>query len=182
VRAAFDLAAAQGWDHVHLRDIAAACGCSLSDIRKIFQGKGDILAACFDYVDGAVARRVSVSRDSPERDRLFDVLMERFDILGEEREAVLSILRALRGDPKQAFGGVPHLGRSMAAMLDAAGISAAGPCGVIRVFGLSAVYLYALKVWTEDESADLSKTMAALDTALARAEKAMGMIAGIIPA
>jgi hypothetical protein len=57
-------------------------------------------------------------------------------------------------------------------MLEAAGVSTAGLRGALRVRGLMAVWLWALRAWERDESADLSGTMAALDTALRRAETA----------
>ena len=44
--------------------------------------------------------------------------------------------------------------------------------------GLIAVWLWTLRAWERDESADLSATMAALDTALGRAEQAMRWLRG----
>jgi ubiquinone biosynthesis protein COQ9 len=58
----------------------------------------------------------------------------------------------------------------MAAMLEAAGISAGGLAGIIRAKGLTAVYLTALGAWLKDDSEDKARTMAALDKALGRAE------------
>ena len=60
---------------------------------------------------------------------------------------------------------------SMAWMLEAAGVPATGWRGTLRVQGLTAVWLYTLRAWLADESADLSGTMAALDRALGRAEQ-----------
>ena len=45
----------------------------------------------------------------------------------------------------------------------------------IFVQGLKAVTAFALRAWMTDDSADLAKTMAALDRALNRAEKLAGM-------
>ena len=56
-------------------------------------------------------------------------------------------------------------------MLEAAGISASGPFGLLRTKGLLAVWLAALRVWLADDSNDLSRTMAALDRYLRRAER-----------
>ena len=102
---------------------------------------------------------------------LFEILMERFDVLNADRPAVLSILKTVMRDPKQAVIGLPHLGRSMAWMLEAAGIETTGVRGAVRVAGLTGVYLYTVKSWMGDDSADLSKTMAALDRALSRAQQ-----------
>lgn len=58
----------------------------------------------------------------------------------------------------------------MATMLEAAGLSASGCRGMLRVKGLSAIYLSSLKVWLKDESQDMAKTMAALDKKLNQAD------------
>ena len=59
----------------------------------------------------------------------------------------------------------------MAWMLGAAGLATGGFNGLLRSKGLTAVWLYALRAWERDDSADLSGTMAALDRALERAEQ-----------
>jgi len=51
-------------------------------------------------------------------------------------------------------------------MMEAAHIDTHGARGAARIVGLTGAYLYALKAWMGDDSADLSKTMAALDRAL----------------
>ena len=57
-------------------------------------------------------------------------------------------------------------------MLEAAGIPARGVRGELRVKGLVAVWLWTIRAWRADDTEDLSATMAALDTALRRAEQA----------
>ncbi len=62
-------------------------------------------------------------------------------------------------------------------MLEAAGLSAAGLRGIVRAKALVGVWLYALRAWKDDESADLAGTMAALDKALDQAERLFGVLA-----
>jgi hypothetical protein len=57
-------------------------------------------------------------------------------------------------------------------MLEAAGIATAGLGGALSTQGMVAVWLYTLRAWDKDDTADLSATMAALDRALSRAEQA----------
>jgi hypothetical protein len=57
-------------------------------------------------------------------------------------------------------------------MLEAAGIPTHRLGGELRVKGLVAVWLWTIRAWRADDSEDLSTTMAALDTALQRAETA----------
>ena len=61
-------------------------------------------------------------------------------------------------------------------MLEAAGIPTRGIHGELRVKGLVAVWLWTLRAWRADDSEDLAATMAALDTALRRAEQAAGWL------
>jgi hypothetical protein len=102
------------------------------------------------------------------------MLMERFERLNKDRAAVVSILGSFKDDPKQMVISLPHLGRSMTWILEAAGIETLGWRGALRVAGLSVVYLYVLRVWTGDDTPDMPKTMAALDRALARVESWAG--------
>ncbi|MFA5591812.1 MAG: TetR family transcriptional regulator [Micavibrio sp.] len=172
VAAALDLAARMGWDMVTMADIADKAHIGLSELADIFDGKDDVLTAYGRQVDRRVLEAFSGADDGAgERDRLFEILMERMDILNEDREAVQSILKSFLPDPKQAVISLPHLARSMAWMMEAAGLSTSGVKGAVRVFGLTIVYLTVLRHWMKDESEDLSVTMAALDRALGHAEK-----------
>ena len=171
IRAALALAADRSWHEISLRDIARKAKISLKTLHENFDDRLDILAAWIRRLDRAVL--AAHEKDDPEaspRDRLFDILMDRFEALNEQRGGAKSILRACRIDPKQDILLFPHLTRSMSWMLEAAGIDVNGPRGGLRIAGLTVVYLKTLWVWCDDDSADLSKTMAALDRDLGRAE------------
>lgn len=171
VAAALDLAARMPWEMVTMADIADKTHVSLAELSEVFDDKTDILAAYGRMVDKKVLEAISPDSASSERDRLFEIVMERFDVLSNDRDALVSILKSFIIDPKQAVIGLPHLGRSMAWMLEGAGIATNGMKGAARVAGLSIIYLYVLRIWMSDDSADLSKTMAALDKSLSRAEQ-----------
>jgi hypothetical protein len=63
-------------------------------------------------------------------------------------------------------------------MLQAAGVPATGARGEVQVRGLLAVWLWGIRAWERDESDDLSGTMAAVDTALQRAEQVASWLQG----
>lgn len=175
--AALDLAASQGWREVTLSAVAREAGLSLSALRERVEDKADILSLLGRRIDRrALEAAGGPDLSMPVRDRLFDILMERFDALNEYRSAVVSILESFKRDPKQAVIGCPHLARSMCWMLEAAGESTQGVKGALKVAGLTAVYIRALRVWRTDESPDLSRTMAALDKDLARAGRMAGSL------
>lgn len=171
VLAALTLAAGRGWAAVTMGDIAREAGISPAAMHDLFEDRGDVLAAFGRMLDRRVLEAVGTpDPDASIRDRLFEIMMERFDALNEHRDGVLAIADGLLPDPKMAIIGLPHLCRSMAWMLDAAGIPTGGARGALRIMGLTALYLDTLRTWRTDDSEDMSRTMATLDKNLARAE------------
>lgn len=170
IDAALALAAERSWRDIGLADIATAAGLSMADLYPRFSSKQAVLAAFSRRIDAAVLDEPAPGAEEPARDRLFDVLMRRFDALQPHRVALGSILRDQLRAPGEALGGLGQLCRSMAWMLTAARIPTEGLAGRLRVQALAAIYLAALRVFLRDESPDLARTMAALDGYLRRAE------------
>lgn len=173
IQAALILAAEQGWSNLSMHTIAVHADVSMDMMIALFDDKADILNAIGKHVDRQVAESLGagVSEEEPERDRLFDVLMERFDILNENRAAFISIVDGTTRDPKQAVTAMPWLCQSMGRMLELAKIESHGWQGAIRIMGLSGVYLKVMRDWIKDDSPDMAATMAALDKALAQVDR-----------
>lgn len=177
VKAALFLAARDGWRHVTFQKIAEHADIGLVELHDYFDDRFDILAAYGKMIDRRMLSACGpVDPSLSPRDRLFDLVMERFDILNEDREGIIAILKDLRCEPRQAVISLPHLGRSMGWMADAAGIETSGWQGAVKIMGLVAVYLETIRHWMDDESPDMAKTMAALDKNLSRAEQVAGTL------
>lgn len=173
VLAALRFAAEKGWPSLTFADLAAETKISLDDLYEGFSDKSDILVELGRMIDRQVLEAVALPSDNETaRERLFDILMERYETLNQYREGLCAILDSFRGDPKQAVISLPYLCRSMTWMLEAAGIETGGFRGAIRVTGLTGIYLKTLRTWRQDETIDLSRTMAELDKNLNRAEQA----------
>ncbi len=183
IDAALDLAAERGWAQVSLLDIARRAEVPLAELYTCYPGKHEILAAFSRRLDEAVLADQEMeeaqAEGEPARDRLFDVLMRRFDRLQPHRKAVESILDAYRRDPALAVGGLLQLRRSMSWMLEAAGLSTSGLRGEMRLDGLCAIYLATLRSWLRDDTEDMAKTMASLDGYLRRIERPVAMLEGL---
>jgi AcrR family transcriptional regulator len=176
---ALALADERGWNDVPLREVARRAGMPLAQLYRHCPSKWALLRAYARHIDQQVEADVEPEDlQEPAKDRLFEVLMNRFDLLNDHKPAVRSILECTLRDPAQAFGGYGQLRRSMGRMLKAADISAAGVRGELRLNGLCGVYLLALRTWLDDDTADLSKTMAALDGYLRRVERPAEVIEG----
>jgi AcrR family transcriptional regulator len=167
------LIAEKGFADVALRDVAEAAGLGLADLYKLYPDKVALVSAFMAKIDAEVLASTPTRSDPEEtaRDRLFDAMMRRYDALRPYREALGAIRRAGTRDPMLALAMGPALRRSMAAMLEAASVPSEGLSGALRQNGLLAIHYAVSRVYDKDETTDLSKTMAALDSRLKMAER-----------
>ena len=164
-------------EQIGLAEIAETAGASLAQLRGEFGSTLAILAAHLKAVDRAVlAEDVSDMAEEPQRERLFDVLMRRLEILAPHREAVRSLLRSATRNPPLAVALNRLAVRSQQWMLTAAGVSASGPSGMMRAQGLALLFSSVLRTWVRDDDPGLARTMAALDRALARGQRFAGLL------
>jgi AcrR family transcriptional regulator len=177
VAALLTLLAEMPFQEIGLADVAGGAGVSLAQLRGEFSSTLGILAAHVKAVDRAVlAQDMSDMEEEPARERLFDVLMRRIEILAPHREAVRSLMRSVRRNPPLALALNGLAVRSQHWMLTAAGIPASGPRGFVRAQGLAALFASVLRVWVNDDDTGLARTMAALDRALARGQRFGGLL------
>lgn len=175
--AALRLTLEQGWSATSLRDIARAAGLNLAELYRRYPSKSALLAGFLRRIDAEMLASEDEGEADAElpRDRLFDVIMRRFDALAAHKEAVRVIHADLARDPAAlAANARPNL-RTLAWMMEAAGLDSSGLRGAIRLRVLGLVYARALRVWLNDNDTDLARTMAELDRRLRRAEGVLGL-------
>ena len=163
----------KGFGSVTLGDVARQAALGLAGLYELFPDKVALAAAFMARIDAQVLAGTPTSTDPEEtpRDRLFDVMMRRYDALKPYRAVLRAFRQAMTSDPLTALALSAPLRRSMACMLEAASISADGISGAARQNGLIAIHYTVSGVFDRDETSDLSKTMAALDRRLKTAEK-----------
>ena len=172
IDAAMTLAGRRRWRNIKMADIAVEAGIPIADALAQCNSKNAILGALGRQINRAVLNELHTDPDiggSP-KDRLFELMMRRFDAMANYRSGLASINADLEFDPFAALNRLCRIQNAMALTLEAAGISSAGPCGILRQQGLGAIYIYCLSVWFSDETDDMSATMAALDRALTFAD------------
>ena len=173
VRAALELAKTHDWGDVTLADIARQASLELADLRREFSCKSDILRAFQAEVDAEVLAKAKTGPEGSVRDRVFDMIMTRFEVMGPYKPALKRIACYLRCRPGEAS----LLACSSLAthywMLAGAGAKLDGARAAVRVAGLTAIYSKAFRVWLEDNSPSLDKTMATLDRGLSNGERTL---------
>lgn len=171
-----------GWRHLTFSDIVVAAGVPLADAYRVYQSKMGVLLGVVGATDRALLEGLDQEPlDGSPRDRLFDLIMRRFDLHGEHKTAFSALLRDLRHHPLEALCLTARVERSMALLLDLAGVPSSGLRGLLRVKALGALYLHVFGRWLKDESADSASTMALLDKRLEQVERALGFIHRVRP-
>lgn len=164
-------------EQISLAEISRRAGVPLAQLRGEFASPLGILAAHVKNTDRAVlAEDFGDMEEEPARERLFDVLMRRLEIMAPHREAVRSLLRSARRNPPLALALNGLAVCSQQWMLAAAGIDTAGPRAMLRAQGLAVLFGSVLSTWVRDDDPGLARTMAALDRALARGQRLAGLL------
>jgi len=174
--AAVRLAGERGWRNLTLGDVALEAGVTLSALARCYGSRHEILDGFERMIDRRMlAGAIAGDTDDKPRDRLFDIIMERFDALLPYRDGVRRITREALFDPLSGLTLAAAAPRTLGWMFTGARIAADGPAMPLRLAVLGGVYLAAFRVWLDEESQDFSKTMATLDKQL---DRAMSLIGG----
>jgi AcrR family transcriptional regulator len=170
------LLAEKSIETIGMAEIAERADVSLADLRGEFSSTLAILAAHVKQLDRQVLAGGDTDMDEEDaRERLFDVLMRRLDLLAPHKEAVQSLLRSARRNPSLALALNAMTVSSQQWMLTAAGIGASGPKGMLRAQGLAVLYANVLRTWVDDDD-DQTRTLASLDSQLARGQRVSSLL------
>jgi len=165
------LLAEKPFEEITPSEIAATAGLTLADVRGEFGSPLAILAGFMKEIDRTVlSKRDDDLSEEPARERLFDVLMQRFEALTPYKAAIRSLARSAMRNPGLAFALNGLSVQSQQWMLAAADIGSSGPKGLMRAQGLSMIFSSVARTWLKDEDEGHARTMAALDRALARGQ------------
>ncbi len=176
-RAALTLAAAKPWREVTVIDLAAQASRPVSDL--FGASLGEAVDCTEEAFDRAIADDLeALDPQQSVRDRLFELVMRRFEAMEPYRASVLAMEVGQDRDPILMAAAHQRHVRSARWVLAVAGLEADGMTGQARAQGLGVIIGQARAAWRGDEAGDFAKTMASLDKNLRRAEEMFGRWAG----
>jgi hypothetical protein len=175
-RAALAVAARKSWRETTLADLAAEASRPLADFYPA--SLGEALDCTEEAFDRAIAEGDELDPTQSVRDRLFDLIMRRFEAMEPHRAAVLAMEVGQDRDPILLAAAHQRHVRCARWVLALAGLEADGMTGQARSQGLGVIIGQARAAWRGDDAGDFAKTMASLDKNLRRAEEMFGRWAG----
>lgn len=171
IKATLALAKTKGWSDTSLADIATKSKVSLGELRGLVRDKTQILERFQEQVDMEVLDSLDPELASePVRDRLLEVLMQRFEVLAPHKDALRRISQDLKSSALERLALIGPGIRSMDWMIAGAGAGTKGLKGAVQVNGLACIYVSVFQIWLDDDDPGLARTMAALDQKLRRGE------------
>jgi hypothetical protein len=159
-----------GWRALKIETLQAKSGLDHTTVQRLAPTPLAALRLVLQHINAIVLRDGPADATESPRDRLFEIMMRRYDTLLPWRLSLRGLSRSLPPDPFSAIGFAIALERSMGAMLEAAGISSKGLAGGLRLRGLCLIHADVLRQFLDDQSVDLAATMKALDERLKQAE------------
>lgn len=159
-----------GWSATRIDAVAAEGEVSTAAVAAAFADRWQVLHAHGLRLDRA-ALAEAADGGATVRDRLFTMVMERFDAAQPHRAAAAELASAAIRDPALAGFLLVTTTASVARLADAAGVVVDGLLGPLRVQALTVLVLAVSRTWLDDTSVDLTTTMRTLDERLAQAER-----------
>jgi AcrR family transcriptional regulator len=171
LEAAFALIARVGWRDFSLAALAREEGVALARVYDEFQSRDGVLRALGARLDRAM---LAIPAEELEglapRERIFELVMRRFDALAPFKPALRAMGRDAVMDPAALLRAIMNLDRSAAWLLEASGAGLKGLAERLARAVLIAIYARVFTVWLDDDTPDLARTLAELDKRLQQAE------------
>ena len=143
-RALLGLVETQGWIDLSFAEVAEQAGVPIAEAHRIYSSKTAVLLGLTRSIDERVLNSLATDPlEGSPKDRLFDLVMRRFDLLKADRNAYRRLMRQLPATPSAFAALLCQLRRSLSLSLETAGISASGLKGALRLKGLLAIYVFA---------------------------------------
>ena len=173
---AWGLVAESGWRELSLAEVAQRSGRPLPDVYEMFPSRQHLLVRLGRRVDREMLGIApeELTQLSP-RERLFELIMRRFDALQPFRPGLKRLGREAGFDPGLFLVAGCNMDRMARWLLDAASIRLAEPMAGAARHALALLYGRVFNVWLRDETADRAKTLAELDKRLNQLDRFAGL-------
>ena len=177
---ALKLAGERSWQDVTMIDIAKAAGAPLSELYST-KGKQALAKELESWADLAMSADVCDPEDTP-RERLFDVIMRRFEAFETRRAGVLSLMEWRDASASLRARMLRARATSANWALACCGLDTSGPLeSRATSIGLAWVIGQTERAWRQDDSGDFARTMATLDAELLSAEERLSVLKRFTP-
>lgn len=162
--------AQRGWRCYPTASLASMLGVAEPQLQACFPSPGSVITALNRHLNQAMLDGYAVTVGESVRDRLFDLIMRRFDAMLPYRPALARLTRDWWCHPLLKASVLETTKGTIALMLRQAGGPTHGWQKNLAEAGLTLLYADTMRIWLKDDSSDQGRTMARLERNLERAD------------
>ena len=168
----FKLIEKKGWKYFSLKSLAKENKSDLESIKIFFKNKSQFLDSFSEMIDNKVLANIDKEEFNKNsiKDNLFELIMLRFENLNPYKTGLKILLSDLKKSPVELKKTMKKVLDSMDLFLEIANVKNNYLMDFIKVNIIFIIYSYVFNVWLDDQSSEMSKTMAELDKWLSKAE------------
>ncbi len=139
--------------------------------KNIFKNKKELLVNINRYFDYHLKKNSSNLEKTTPKDMLFEIMMNRYDILNMHRKSIKNLIKYYYTKPNETIYLIPSFFESIILMASLADINISGIKGAAKIKTIFILYILIIITWQNDESPSLEKTMTTLDRYLDQINK-----------
>lgn len=164
---------AKGWKHFSFTRVAETTKTPVSKLYDRFQCRSQVPQEVIKRVNHGMLEELEgeAFEEATAREVIFEILLTRLEVATPYKNFIRVLWKEWPADVLSALMVASQGVGSMGWVLDRAGLNTTGIGGLLRLQGLIGLYLWTVKEWLNDETEDMSKTMATLDQGLERVER-----------
>ena len=161
-----------GWKEFSIERFAEENNYKTSEVKNFIGNKNDLLIEFSKMIDEKVELNINIEEfeNSNVKDNIFELIMMRFDVMTPFKGGLKKIINEIKS-PIILKEISQNILVSMDFYLEFSNAYDDTIFDVIKKKSLFLIYSYCFKVWLNDDSKELSKTMSELDRLLNYAEK-----------
>ena len=161
-----------GWKEFSIERFAEENNYKTSEVKNFIGNKNDLLIEFSKMIDEKVELNINIEEfeNSDVKDNIFELIMMRFDAMTPFKGGLKKIINEIKS-PIILKEISQNILVSMDFYLEFSNAYDDTIFDVIKKKSLFLIYSYCFKVWLNDDSKELSKTMSELDRLLNYAEK-----------
>lgn len=179
VALAFQLVAERGWRHLSFTELARRADVPLARIHAELPDRAALVRMLGRRLDAQMlALPVPEIDGMTPRERVFELVMRRFDAMAPYKDGLRAMARQAGGDPALLAVSLCSIGRLSRWLLDVAETADPWPIAMVARRVLAVIYVRSFHVWLDDDTPDMARTLAELDLRLQQAESVARWTAG----
>ena len=153
------------WSNLNIDQIAK------SKKKLYIKNKNELLTNINRYFDYLLRKNTKEIENSSSKDMVFEIIMQRLDILNLHRKAIKRTIDHLSSNPHLFLKLLPSFIESIILIASLANIKINGVSGAARIKSILILYFLIIYTWNKDQTSSLEKTMTTLDNYLTNLNK-----------